>query len=124
MARTVTVRELTRDQYTEWTRFAEESPDGSPYALPAYLDVLCDATGGRYRIVAVFRGQEIVGGVALYEERRTLGTFVTPRLLLQYNGPVLKLYGTKYPSVSLRVHSMAPLKALRATRVLSHGSSR
>jgi hypothetical protein len=99
LGRALNVRELSREEYPEWSRFVDQSSAGGPYASTEYLDALCEATGGRYEVVAVFRGQDIVGGVALYEERHRLGTVVKPRLLLQYNGPVFKTYDTKYPSV-------------------------
>jgi hypothetical protein len=49
-------------------------------------------------VLAAFRGEEIVGGVAVYERSSPLGPFVSPRLLLYYNGLVLRDYQTKYPS--------------------------
>jgi hypothetical protein len=92
------VAPLGEASYDEWTEFVKSSPDGSVYATPEYLDALCTATGGHFRIVVVRRGHEIVGGIPLYEERSAAGTFVSPRLLLYYNSPVLRRYGTRYPS--------------------------
>jgi hypothetical protein len=46
----------------------------------------------------VRRGDELAGGVALYERDSAFGTYVAPRLLLYYNGLVLRHYETKYPS--------------------------
>lgn len=87
-----------------------ESPDGSVYSLPRYLQALCQATGGRFSVLAVRLGEEIAGGVALYEQDGRLGTYVAPRLLLYYNGVVLRRYATKYPSEQTSRH----LKALAA----------
>ena len=72
---------------------------GSVYSTPEYLGSLCEATDATYRILAVEKGQEILGGVALYERRSRWGAFVSDRLLLYYNGLVLRDYDTKYPSV-------------------------
>jgi Acetyltransferase (GNAT) domain len=94
----LTVRDLGKPDYEAWNDLVARAPEGSIYNTPEYLAALCEATGGRFRIVAAQRGEEIVGGVALYEETRPWGTIVSPRLLLYYNGPVLRAYETKYPS--------------------------
>ncbi len=54
--------------------------------------------GGSYRILAVEKGDEILGGVAVYERTSRLGTYVSPRLLLYYNGILLRPFETRYPS--------------------------
>lgn len=89
---------LPEEAYDEWDRLVAESPEGSPYSTAAYLDVLCRCAGGRFRVLGVRHGQELVGGVALYERDDLAGTYVQPRLLLYYNGLVLRDYDTRYPS--------------------------
>lgn len=89
---------LPESAFAEWDRLVAASPDGSIYSQPAYLDALCSAAGGRFRILAVRRGDELAGGVALYERSAAFGRYVAPRLLLYYNGLVLRRYDTKYPS--------------------------
>jgi hypothetical protein len=84
--------------WAEWDGFVAGSPDGSIYSTTAYLDLLCGVAGGRFRVLAVRRGDELAGGVALYERQSRFGRFVAPRLLLYYNGVVLKRYDSKYPS--------------------------
>ena len=44
------------------------------------------------------RAGEVVGGVPLYERDSRLGSFVSPRLLLYYLGPILRRSESKYPS--------------------------
>jgi len=88
---------LAEARYDEWTRFVEGAPHGSIYGTPAYLGALAGATGGSFKIVAVEKGSEIVGGVALYEETSPGGVRVSPRLLLYYNGPVLVGLDSRYP---------------------------
>jgi hypothetical protein len=48
----VSVERLGEGEYGAWARLVAESPDGSIYSLPEYLDVLCRCTGARFRIVA------------------------------------------------------------------------
>lgn len=94
----VAVRRLTDTDYETWNDLVARSPEGSIYAVPEYLAALCEATGGAFRILGAFRGEELVGGVPLYEESGRWGTVVSTRLLLYYCGPVLRSYETKYPS--------------------------
>lgn len=96
--RKLEVVELAADAYDEWSAFVRDSPHGSAYSLPSYLDALCRAAGGRYVVLATRRGDDIVGGVAAYERSSPAGTYVAPRLLLFYNGVVLRENATKYPS--------------------------
>lgn len=89
---------LPRSADDEWSRFVAASPTGSVYSLPAYLDALSRAAGGRHRVLAVRKGEDLVGGVAVYERETRIGTTVRPRLLLFYNGLVLRRETTTYPS--------------------------
>jgi GNAT acetyltransferase-like protein len=91
-------RLLPQADHERWDRFVARSRTGSAYSTAGYLDALCEATGGRYRVLAVERGTEILGGIALYEEPSRLGLRVSPRRLLYYNGVVLRDHDTKYPS--------------------------
>jgi hypothetical protein len=94
----VAVRELSEGEYPAWNALVRDSAQGSIYSLPEYLDALCSAVGGRFRVLGVYRGEELAGGVALYERRAWFGSCVEPRLLLYYNGPVLRDQDSKYPS--------------------------
>jgi hypothetical protein len=89
---------LNESEYAEWNDLVARSDDGSIYSTAEYLDVLCSAAGGSFRILGAGRGGELLGGVALYERQSGPGTFVAPRLLLYYNGVVLRPAETKYPS--------------------------
>jgi len=98
MSDKLSVLELGADRHAEWNAFLEGAIGASIYSRPDYLDVLCQAAGGRYRIVAACRGGEIQGGIALYERDSLFGRYVAPRLLLYYNGLVLRRFDTRYPS--------------------------
>lgn len=100
----VEVRTLEEAAWPAWEKFVAGAPGGSVYSLPSYLDALCTAGGGRFRVVAAMRGEEIVGGVALYERPSRGGVFVSPRLLLYYNGIVVRRYETSYPSEATARH--------------------
>jgi hypothetical protein len=102
---------LAPRDYPEWSGLVARSPDGCIYAQPEYLEALCTATGGGFRIIGVRRGDELAGGVALYEtDSGVLGRRAGPRLLLYYHSPVLAPYAGGYPSL----HTARDLEVLGA----------
>ena len=113
------VRPLHESDYDHWAQFVAQCRSGSIFALPVYLDILCQATGGSFEVTGVFQGNELVGGVALYFERQPLGLVATPRALLSYNGPVIRDYADSKPATRIS-RQAAILLVLR--RYLNHVS--
>ena len=62
----LTTRTLPAAEYDQWDTFVSQSPDGSPYSTARYLDILCRATGGSFKVLVADKGSEIV---LLGEER-------------------------------------------------------
>lgn len=126
MKRSVFTRYLSEDEYAEWNRLIENSSQGSIYSKPEYLDAICEAAGGRFKILACFMGEEMAGGVALYEMKSRFGTYVSGRFLLYYNGIVLRDQNSKYPyqRVSKSIETMSALEntlsKTRYSRLLLH----
>jgi hypothetical protein len=118
----VTTRFLAETEYAQWGALVAASPDGSPYSLPAYLEALCAATGGSFRILAAECDSKIVGGVALYQRSSRLGTYVSPRYLMYYNGFVLTPHASKYPSsqTSWQLHIVTALEQALSALGLAH----
>ncbi len=100
-----TTRLLSSEDYPAWDTFVEKSSSGSIYATTRYLSALCEATNTRFRILAAFRGHELFGGVALYESTTRWGVAVSNRLLLYYNGMVLRDPLSKYPAERTSEHN-------------------
>lgn len=98
MKSTLTAQYLTEEMYGSWNRLLAGSPQGSIYSTPEYLDVLCAVAGGRFKILGVLRGDELVAGTALYEAPSMFGTAVSNRLLLYYNTLILAESTSRYPS--------------------------
>ncbi|HET7188899.1 MAG TPA: GNAT family N-acetyltransferase [Gemmatimonadaceae bacterium] len=109
---------LTESEYPEWNELVATAPAGSVYARPEYLDGLCTAGGGRFRILGVRQGDLLLGGIGLYERDGAFGRYLSPRLLLYYNGPVLARHETKYPSE----RTARELKALSAMEAWIRGN--
>ncbi len=98
MASVIGIRAVGESGYKEWNEMIAASPGGSIYSTPEYLDVLCGAAGGRFRLLAADRGGEMVGGIAVWERDTAWGTYLAGRYLLYYNGFVVKPHISKYPS--------------------------
>jgi hypothetical protein len=113
MSAPIITKYLDEAEYEAWQDFVVDSPQGMVYSLPAYLDALCTAVGGSFRILAATQNDEIVGGVAFYQRRSLFGTAVNSRLLLYYNSILLRDYATKYPSqlTSRHLKTQAALEA-------------
>jgi hypothetical protein len=91
-------RKLGEKDFDDWIRLVSGSPEGSIFSLPAYLEILCRAAGGRFSVFGAWNGGELAGGAAVYEVDSRFGVRVSPRHLLSYNSIVLRRYPTKYPS--------------------------
>lgn len=102
MGEALNARDLQSGEHEAWNRFVASAPAGSTYADTRYLDLLCRTGGGRFRVRGVFKGDDLVGGVPLYERRSATGTWVGPQLLLYYNGFVLRDYDSRYPARGTR----------------------
>jgi hypothetical protein len=104
------VEPLGEAEFGSWNEFVAAVPSGSIYARTEYLDALCSAAGGGFTVMAARRGDQLVGGVALYERDGRFGRYVSPRSLLYYNGPVIRPSGSRYPSE----HTAESIKTLTA----------
>jgi len=98
------VRKIEERDFDDWNLLVSVSPEGSIFCLPAYLEILCRAAGGRFSIIGVWNGGELAGGAAVHEIDSRFGPRVSPRHLLSYNGIVLRRYSTKYPSQQTAKH--------------------
>jgi hypothetical protein len=92
------------------------------YSAPEYLDALCTAAGGRFRVLGVRRGGELSAGVALYERGSVFGAYVSPRLLLYYNGLVLRRSESQYPSERTARHVKILAALEEGLRRARHGA--
>ena len=61
MGKKIEVKYLSASEFELWSDFVEKSPDGSIYSAAEYLDILCEATGGHYKILAAFQGNDRPG---------------------------------------------------------------
>ena len=114
MGSKITTKYLSEQEYDKWNQFLSNTPGGSIYSTPEYLDILCEAGGGTFKILVALKHDEIVGGVGLYERKSTFGSYIATRLLLYYNGLVLQERQTKYPSQRTSFH-LKILSALEET---------
>jgi hypothetical protein len=104
---------LDESKYSTWNELAASAPAGSIYSNTDYLNALCEATGGRFRVLGIYRGGQLTGGIALYEEESRFGTVLSNRLLLYYNGILIAPAKSSYPS-ERTARELAALTLLQA----------
>ncbi len=92
------IETLDENQYAQWDRFVDTSPQGSIYSMSYFLRALTAASGTCFEIMAIRKGEEIVGGVGLHYEPGRYGDVVERRGLLFYNGLIFRDTPSKYPS--------------------------
>jgi len=120
---------LDSSDFGRWNSFVAQSSTGSIYSSSDYLEALCAATGGSFKILAVLKGDQILGGVGLYEETRPYGRVIANRLLLYYNGMAMNDFTNKYPSertsreLAVKEAIAEELDSAGAGRVLLHNRS-
>lgn len=126
MSSKYSLRYLKEDEYDNWDKMVFGSEYGSIYNRADYLDILCQSAGGSFSILAVEKGGQLHGGVALYKQKAWHGLVISNRLLLYYNGIILFDHKTKYPSdkTSRNISILSALKKefenLPVSRVLLH----
>ncbi|MHB0879239.1 MAG: GNAT family N-acetyltransferase, partial [Anaerolineae bacterium] len=91
------VRYLSEADYPAWDRFVDGSTHGGVYSTTGFLRALCAVAGTKFEVLAVWKGSEIHGGVALHFTDSKYGRLVQPRGLLYYNGLVLRDFASKHP---------------------------
>jgi hypothetical protein len=85
------VRLLGEAEYAAWDAFvATQARTGSIYSTAAYLDILCRAAGGTFSIAAIEDDGALVAGMGVYRQRIHGHEVITRRMLLHYNGIVLR----------------------------------
>jgi hypothetical protein len=80
---------LSPDQYPEWDNFVDVSPQGTLFSKSFYLN----AVGMPYRIGAVFKGDQIQGGIVL--AKNELRAYSNP-MFVKYLGVLLRPMRGKY----------------------------
>lgn len=98
MTTTGRIEYLSENQFERWDRFVDASNQGSIYNQSFFLQALCAAADTQFRILTIWKGEEILGGVGLHFVKNRYGDRVHSRGLLYYNGLVLRNFDTKYPS--------------------------
>jgi Acetyltransferase (GNAT) domain len=73
LSSTLRVEELRNEEMDRWDRFVASSPQGTVFSESIWLQML----GYPFRILACYKGQDLVGGMAVFEDsqrpRATMG---------------------------------------------------
>jgi hypothetical protein len=91
MAKSLEIGVLGEENYDAWDDFvAGQERTGSIYSTARYLDILCRAAGGSFSVASIRNGGGFLGGISLYRRRVDGRDLISTRMLLTYNGMVLR----------------------------------
>lgn len=91
MSKSIEATILAEKDYDAWDDFvAKQERTGSIYSTAKYLDILCRAAGGFFSIAATRDGDSFVAGIGIYRSRVHRHDVIANRLLLYYNGVVMR----------------------------------
>ena len=111
-ARSLEVEILTEDHYENWDRFVTgQQRTGSVFNTTQYLDILCRATGGSFCVAAVREDDSFIAGLGIFRRRVHGHEIIAHRMLLSYNGPVLR--DDQFTAPCLRGKGFEAMDALR-----------
>jgi hypothetical protein len=83
---TQSVEILTSADYSRWDSFVASSPQGSIFQSSEWIKIFCAQFGYTSEILSVVNGQEIIGGVVLFQRQRLgVRAIMTPPMM-PYNG--------------------------------------
>jgi len=95
------VKEIMDKQ--SWNKLWKEAIGGRVYSSTIWLEAVSDAYGLELKILGVFNGAELVGGLPLFIKKKQI--IIPP--FTPYNSVILKLSETKYPYKKIyRIHSI------------------
>ena len=90
-ASSLEVNLLGEERYDAWDDFvAGQVCTGSIYSTARYLDILCRTAGGTFSVAAIEDGGAFIAGMGLYRQRIHGHEVLSRRMLLHYNGIVLR----------------------------------
>lgn len=100
MSKALMIKYLDSSEYEKWDKFVDESQHGSIYSKSYFLEAISQVYNADFRILSVFRNDDLVGGMGVYFNKTKYGDTIHIPPLLYYNGLVIRDFPTKYPSIS------------------------
>ena len=64
------IREIEGNELSKWDKFVEESKQGTVFSTTLWMEVLNRYPDGKSKILGIFRENEIISGILLYERKK------------------------------------------------------
>ena len=64
------IREIEGSELSKWDKFVEESKQGTLFSTTLWMEVLNRYPDGKSKILGIFRENEIISGILLYERSK------------------------------------------------------
>jgi hypothetical protein len=97
MSNKLVLREVEQDEFPKWDEFVDESPQGSIFSKSFWLKYNAELIDGQFKILAVFNGDLLLGGIGICIKQHMLGKEIKVPVLTPYSSVILRNPSTKYP---------------------------
>ncbi len=64
------IREIKENEFSMWDKFVEESRQGNLFSTSLWMEVLNHYPDGKAKLIGIFRSNEIISGILLYERKK------------------------------------------------------
>lgn len=90
------VRFLENEEHGRWDQFVSQTPGGNLFIKTSWLDAITYVMGGEAKYIGCFKGDELVGGLAVWVRETLVGRTVQLPPYTPYNGVVSVFRQSKY----------------------------
>jgi hypothetical protein len=94
MGNNVEVRELEKEQYSEWDRLVLDSPQGTLFHNTKWLTLFDEVLGGQISLLGCYKKEELIGGCAVRIYRKGIFKVTSSSLysrgIIPYDGVIIK----------------------------------
>lgn len=64
------LKEIGEDKFSDWDKFVEESKQGTLFSTSLWMEVLNEYRDGKAKLLGIFKSNELVSGILLYERKK------------------------------------------------------
>ena len=88
------VREIKENEFLIWDSFIEKSKQGTLFSTSLWMGILNKYPDGKAKLLGIFRSNELVGGILLYERRKAFFNIMAYPPLTPFTPIIFKVSNT------------------------------
>jgi len=79
------IKEIKESEFPAWDKFVENSKQGNLFSTSSWLEILNKYPDGKARLLGIFRSNEILSGILLYERKKAFLNIMAYPPLTQFS---------------------------------------